>query len=166
MRKGVVVMNKQSSVRACLIASVLTVVQVVCGTPAVLAQSSASDSETRLSVINASLPSNSSLTKYFDPQTGITVDQAVTYALEHNGELLAAHKEVDAANALVRQAALRANPKVDASLSKTVTGTDNTITVTGMLPMELGGRRPARASVAERELEMSRQNVAKQEEIR
>jgi len=160
-------MNKQSSVRACLIASVLTVVQVVCGTPAVLAQSSASDSETRLSVINASLaaPSNSSLTKYFDPQTGITVDQAVTYALEHNGELLAAHKEVDAANALVRQAALRANPKVDASLSKTVTGTDNTITVTGMLPMELGGRRPARVRVAERELEMRRQDVANRERM-
>jgi cobalt-zinc-cadmium efflux system outer membrane protein len=160
-------MNKQSSVRVCLFASVLTVVQVVCGTSAVLAQANAADSETRLSVISASLsvPSNSSLTKYFDPQTGISVDQAVTYALEHNGELLAARKEIDAAHALVKQAALRPNPKVDGTLSKTVTGTDNTITVNGMLPLELGGRRPARIRVAERELEMRRQDVANRERM-
>ena len=160
-------MNKQSSLRAFLIASVLAVAEIVPGASAVPAQSNAADSETRLSVIKASLsaPSNSSLTKYFDSQTGITIDQAVTYALEHNGELLAARKEIDAASALVRQAALRANPKVDASLSKTVTGTDNNITVNGMLPLELGGRRPARIRVAERELEMRRQDVANRERM-
>src|SRR6267378_1094824 len=130
-RKRVVIMNKKSSVRAFLIASVLALAQILPGASAVLAQSSAQDSETRLSVIKASLslPSNSSLTKYFDPQTGITVDQAVTYALEHNGELLAARKEIDAASALVKQAALRANPKLDASVAKTITGKDNNITV-------------------------------------
>jgi len=167
MRKRVVIMNKQSSVRRCLIASVVTVVQVVCGASAVLAQANVADSETRVSVICASLSVslNPSLTKYFDPQTGITVDQAVTYALEHNGELLAARKDIDAANALVKQAALPANPKVDASLSKTVTGTDNNITVNGMLPLELGGRRPARIRVAERELEMRRQDVANRERM-
>ena len=71
-------MNEQSSVRAFLAASVLILAQILPGASAVLAQSSAADSETRLSVINASLsaPSNSLLTKYFDPQTGITVDQA------------------------------------------------------------------------------------------
>jgi len=133
----------------------------------VLAQSSDVDSDKRLSVINASLPlpSNSSLTKYFDPQTGLTVEQAVAYALEHNGELLAARKEIDAASALVKQAMLRANPKVDASVSKTITGTDNNITLIGMLPLELGGRRPARIRVAERELEMRRQDVSNRERM-
>jgi cobalt-zinc-cadmium efflux system outer membrane protein len=133
----------------------------------VLAQSNDADSEKRLLVINASLPlpSNSSLTKYFDPQTGITVEQAVAYALEHNGELLAARKEIDAASALVKQATLRANPRVDASVSKTITGTDNNITLNGMLPLELGGRRPARIRVAERELEMRRQDVSNRERI-
>jgi len=133
----------------------------------VLAQSSDGDSDKRLSVINASLPlpSNSSLTKYFDPQTGLTVEQAVAYALEHNGELLAARKEIDAASALVKQAMLRANPKVDASVSKTITGTDNNITLIGMLPLELGGRRPARIRVAERELEMRRQDVSNRERM-
>jgi outer membrane protein, heavy metal efflux system len=160
-------MNKQWSVRAFLIASVLAIAQILPGACAVLAQSNAAASETRLAVINTSvsLSSKSSLTKYFDPQTGITVDQAVTYALEHNGELLAARKEIDAASALVKQAALRTNPKVDAAVSKTVTGTDNNITVNGILPLELGGRRPARIRVAERELEIRRQDVANRERM-
>jgi cobalt-zinc-cadmium efflux system outer membrane protein len=160
-------MNKQWSVRAFSIASVLAIAQILPGTSAVQAQSNGADSETRLSVINTNLflPANSTLTRYFDPQAGITVDQAVTYALEHNGELLAARKEIDAASALVKQAALRANPKIDATVSKTVTGIDNNVTVNGMLPLELGGRRPARIKVAERELEMRRQDVANRERI-
>jgi cobalt-zinc-cadmium efflux system outer membrane protein len=160
-------MNKHRSGRALIIASVLALAQTQSSAPAVLAQSNDADSEKRLLVINASLPlpSNSSLTKYFDPQTGITVEQAVAYALEHNGELLAARKEIDAASALVKQATLRANPKVDASVSKTITGTDNNITLNGMLPLELGGRRPARIRVAERELEMRRQDVSNRERI-
>ncbi len=160
-------MNKHRSGRALIIASVLALAQTLSSASAVLAQSSDAGSEKRLSVINASLtlPPNSSLTKYFDPQTGITVEQAVAYALEHNGELLAARKEIDAASALVKQATLRANPKVDASVSKTITGTDNNITLNGMLPLELGGRRPARIRVAERELEMQRQDVSNRERM-
>jgi outer membrane protein, heavy metal efflux system len=160
-------MNKQSSVRACLIASVLAVAQIVTGTSVGLAQSSDINSEKRLSLTNASrsLPTNSSLTNYFDPQVGITVEQAVAYALGHNGELLAARKEIDAASGLVKQATLRANPKVDASVSKTITGTDNNVTLNGMWPLELGGRRPARIRVAERELEMRRQDVANRERM-
>ena len=160
-------MNKRRNGGTFTIASVLVVAQIVTGTYAVLAQSSDADSEIRLSVINASLstPPNSALAKYFDPQTGITVEQAVAYALEHNGELLAARKEVDAASAFVKQAALRANPRVDASVSKTIIGTDNNITLNGMLPLELGGRRPARIRVAERELEMRRQDVANRERM-
>jgi outer membrane protein, heavy metal efflux system len=163
MRKRVVFMNKHRS-RAFVIASVLTFAQILPRVSAVLAQSNEAGSEKRLSVINPSL-SNSSLARYFDPQSGITVDQTLAYALEHNGELLAARKEIDAASALVKQAAFRANPKVDASVAKTISGTDNTITVNGMLPLELGGRRPARIRVAERELEMRQQDVADRERM-
>jgi len=160
-------MNKHLNVRRFIAASVLAVAQLIPGALAVLAQSPVPESDKQIALINASLslPSNSSLTKYFDPQTGITVDQAVTYSLEHNGELLAARKEIDAASALVKQAAFRANPKVDATVAKTITGTDNTITVNGMLPLELGGRRPARIRVLERELEMRRQDVADRERM-
>src|SRR6266566_2648037 len=144
-------MNKHRNLRRLLIAIVLAVAQFVPGAFAVLAQSTVPDSDKQVALVNASrsLPPISSLTKYFDPQAGITVDQAVAYALEHNGELLAARKEIEAASALVKQAGLRANPKVDTNLAKTITGKDNTITVNGMLPLELGGRRPARIRVAE-----------------
>jgi cobalt-zinc-cadmium efflux system outer membrane protein len=133
----------------------------------VLAQSNNASVEKSLSAVtvNLSLAPSSAVARYADPQTGLTVDQAVAYALEHNGELLAARKEIDAANALVKQATLRANPKVDASVSKTITETDNNVTLNGMLPLELGGRRPARIRVAERELEMRRQDVANRERM-
>src|SRR5262245_9949303 len=84
------------------------------------------------------------LVRYFDPQAGMTADQAVAYALAHNGELLAARKEIDAANALVKQAALRANPMLEIGGAKTILGTDNNVMVQGTLPLELGGRRAAR----------------------
>jgi len=143
---------------------VLASVQVVVG--AVSAQSIGSPAESSLSVnIGLSLVPTAAVAKYADPQTGLTIDQAVAYALEHNGELLASRKEIDAASALVKQAAFRSNPKVDASVSKTIAGTDNNITLNGMLPLELGGRRPARIRVAERELEMRRQDVANRERM-
>lgn len=160
-------MNKHRSGRALIMASVLAVAHILSIAPPVPAQSSAADSEKRLSVINASLSlaPNSSLTKYFDAQAGLTVDQTVAFALEHNGELQAARKEIDAASALVKQAGLRANPRVDASAAKTITGADNNISLNGMLPLELGGRRPARIRVAERELEMRRQDVVNRERL-
>jgi cobalt-zinc-cadmium efflux system outer membrane protein len=149
-----------------IMVSVLASVQVVAGAAEVSAQSTASPAESSLSV-NVSLPlvPTAAVAKYADPQTGLTIDQAVAYALEHNGELLASRKEIDAASALVKQAAFRANPRVDANVSKTITGTDNNITLNGMLPLELGGRRPARIRVAERELEMRRQDVSNRERI-
>jgi outer membrane protein, heavy metal efflux system len=152
-------MNRLRFVRV-VSASVLALVQVAFIAIGALAQSSRTI-ERRYSA-GISLPSilTPAVAKYVDAQTGLTVEQAVAYALEHNGELLAARKEIEAASALVKQASLRANPKLDTSVSKTVTGVDNNITVNGMLPLELGGRRSTRIRVAERELEMRQQDVA------
>jgi cobalt-zinc-cadmium efflux system outer membrane protein len=147
-------------------AAIVASSQVVIGTAAVLAQSVTSPAERSLSMnVSLSLVPSAATAKYSDQQTGMTIDQAVAYALEHNGELLAARKEIDAASALINQATLRANPKVDSSVSKTITGTDNNVTVNGMLPLELGGRRPARIKVAERELEMRQQDFANRERM-
>src|SRR5712691_7581073 len=159
-------MNRLCILRVSM-AGVLTLAQIVVGAAAVFAQSITSSPEGGFSAtsVNSSLVPSPAVEKYADPQAGVTVDQAVAYALEHNGELLAARKEIDAASALVKQASLRANPKLDASVSKTTTGTDNNIAVNGMLPLELGGRRPARIRVAERELEMRRQDFANRERI-
>jgi cobalt-zinc-cadmium efflux system outer membrane protein len=103
--------------------------------------------------------------RYLDQTSGMTADQAVAYALAHNGELEAARKEIDAARAMVKQARLRANPKVDIGVSQNVTGTDHNIDVDGMLPLELGGRRSARISVAEREVEVREREVANRERL-
>jgi cobalt-zinc-cadmium efflux system outer membrane protein len=103
--------------------------------------------------------------RYIDRTSGRTADDLVTYALSHNLELQAARKEIDAAKAMVKQARLRANPKVDIGASQNVTGTDHTIDVGGVLPLELGGRRPARITVAEREVEVREREFANRERL-
>jgi cobalt-zinc-cadmium efflux system outer membrane protein len=95
----------------------------------------------------------------------MTAAEVVAYALAHNGELLAARQEIEAAQALVRQANLRANPRLDVNGTRQVIGSDNSLLVTGMLPLELGGRRSARVAVAERELEVRREAVADRERL-
>src|SRR5439155_20709596 len=62
---------------------------------------------------STSTQTQAALARYLDSKNGITADEAVAYALIHNGELEAARKEIDAARALVKQAHLRANPKLD-----------------------------------------------------
>jgi cobalt-zinc-cadmium efflux system outer membrane protein len=106
-----------------------------------------------------------SLTRYLDMVGGMTADEAVAHALAHSGELLAVRKEIEAAQALVRQAGLRPNPKLDLSGSQNVIASDQNLTVNGMLPLELGGRRVARIAVAQRELEMREQMLADRERM-
>src|SRR5207248_785100 len=77
--------------------------------------------------INPTTQTQTTISRYLDQTDGMTADQAVAYALEHNGELQAARKEIDAARAMVKQARLRANPKVDIGVSQNVIGTDHNI---------------------------------------
>src|SRR5882672_3168679 len=123
-----------------------------------------------VTTVRAQTPTNDkdksvSLGRYIDQTSGLTADDAVAYALSHNLELQAALKEIDAAKAMVRQARLRANPKLDLGVSQNVTGTDHTIDVGGMLPLELGGRRPSRITVAEREVEVRERDFANRERL-
>lgn len=106
-----------------------------------------------------------SVARYVDSLSGMTADEAVAYALAHNGELLAARKEIEAAEALVRQAGLRPKPRLDVEGSRQINGKDNTVMATAMLPLELGGRRPARIAVAQRELEVRQHEVADRERL-
>ncbi len=103
--------------------------------------------------------------RYVDPTNGMTADEAVAYALSHNGELEAARKEIDAAKAMVRQARLRANPKLDVGGTRQINGKDNSVMASAMLPLELGGRRAARIAVAEREVEVRELEVANRERM-
>ena len=105
------------------------------------------------------------LSRYLDQTNGVTVNDAVSYALSHNGELEAARKEIDAARAMVKQARLRSNPKLDVDGTRQINGKDNSVMASAMLPLELGGRRPARIAVAEREVEVREREVANRERL-
>lgn len=102
---------------------------------------------------------------YLDLQNGFTADEAVKFALENNGEIDALRKETEAARALVKQAALKPNPKIEANSTRQIGGTDSQIMVEGMLPLELGGRRSARIAVAQAELEIREFALTNQERL-
>src|SRR5881397_3358587 len=104
--------------------------------------------------------------RYLDQTSGMTADEAVAYALAHNGELEAARKEIDVARAMVKQARLRANPKLGIDGTRQIPpGKDNSVMASAMLPLELGGRRAARIAVAEREVEVREREVANRERL-
>ena len=98
--------------------------------------------------------------QYIDPVDGLGPDDLVRYALAHNGELAAARQMIAEARGRLRQAGLRPNPMLEASGSRAVNAPDNNETFGLALPLELGGRREARLSVAERELQLRQAEVA------
>jgi cobalt-zinc-cadmium efflux system outer membrane protein len=102
---------------------------------------------------------------YLDPQNGMTADEAVAAALANNGEIQALRQEVEAARSMIKQAGLRANPKLEASGAQQIGGADNNAMVQGSVPLELGGRRAARIAVAARELEIRESALANQERL-
>ena len=104
-----------------------------------------------------------SYTRYLDEIAGKSADELVALALANNLELTAIRKEAEAAEALIRQARLRANPRLELSGTRQIGGPDNSLMAQGALPLELGGRRGARILIAERELEIRRQAVAERE---
>ncbi len=97
--------------------------------------------------------------RLIDPANGMTADDLVRYALEHNGELQAARKMIAEARGRLRQAGLKPNPMLEVSGTQAVTSPDNNQMVGIELPLELGGRRKARVTVAEREVEMREAEV-------
>jgi len=140
-----------------LLVTIMLALHVTIATSAALGQGT--------SAILAQQNPQSSLSRYFEPKAGLSADEAVAYALSHNGELLAARKEIEAARALVRQASLRANPKLDIERKQQINGSDNDTMVGAMLPLELGGRRSARVLVAQRQLEMKERLLADRERL-
>ena len=107
-----------------------------------------------------SLQTASSYSRFIDPVNGLTADDFVRYALGHNGELAAARQMIAEARGRLRQAGLRPNPMVESSYQRAVTGPDNNTMIGAELPLELGGRRKARETVAQRELELREAEVA------
>ncbi len=131
----------------------------------------------QMTVVNAQTPPSSPSardasiqnpvsSRYLDQTNGMSADDAVTHAIANNGELAAARKEIDAARAMVKQARLRANPKLDIEGARQIPpGKDNSVMASAMLPLELGGRRATRITVAKREVEVREREVANQERL-
>jgi cobalt-zinc-cadmium efflux system outer membrane protein len=105
-------------------------------------------------------PQRSYYERLIDPVGGLTADDLVKHALAHNGELTAVRRMIDEARGKLRQAGLRANPMLEAANSQALSGPDKTFRAGAELPLELGGRRSARVSVAQREIELRQAEVA------
>src|SRR5262245_17345537 len=59
---------------------------------------------------SANAGQGSAYARLIDPANGMTADDLVRYALEHNGELQAARKIIAEARGRLRQAGLKPNP--------------------------------------------------------
>jgi len=95
------------------------------------------------------------------PASGpLTVDELVVRGLAENPELRAARTEVEAAKGRLRQAGFRPNPMLDLSGTQNVAGPDNMQMIGLSWPLDLGGRKDARVSVAEQELVVKQAQVA------
>ena len=105
------------------------------------------------------------MSRYYDASNGLSADDAVIYAFNHNGELAAFRSEVEAARGLVQQSSIRPNPQLEIERKEQVNGSDNDTMVGAVLPLELGGRRSARILVAQRELELKQSLLADQERL-
>ena len=140
-----------------LLIAILFVLVPTLGTSTALSQ----DTSTILAVQKP----QSSISRYYDPNSGMSAAEAVAYALSHNGELAAIRSEVDASRGLVQQAYLRPNPQLDIERKQQINGKDNDTMVGATLPLELGGRRSARVLVAQRELELKESLLADRERL-
>ena len=94
---------------------------------------------------------------YLNPLAGMSLEQAVQYALTNNKNLLADAKLIAQAEGRLKQAGLKPNPMLDVSRTSMIgDASQGEVAVGVTLPLELHGRRARRVEVAERELERMR----------
>ena len=106
----------------------------------------------------------SALAQYVDPARGMTVEEAIAHALQHEPSLRASRAEVAIASGAVRQAALRANPSISIEYREEPGGTDNQTMASVQWPLELF-RRGARVTVAESDRKVAELGVADRERL-
>ena len=82
-------------------------------------------------------------------QTTLTLEQALEQATSRSPTLAAATRELEATEGAIRQAGAWRNPELSATVEDTRRETRTTTTTLGF-PLELGGKRAARVTAAER----------------
>ena len=98
-------------------------------------------------------------TAYIDPVNGLTLEEAVSRALEREPGLRASHAQLEVARGLQLQAGLRPNPSLSFSQQEEPSGTDNQTRVEIQWPLDLF-RKSGRVAVADREVEAAQQATA------
>jgi cobalt-zinc-cadmium efflux system outer membrane protein len=97
--------------------------------------------------------------EYLDPVNGLTVDAAVSQAIEHEPSLRAVQSQIDVARGVQAQAALHPNPSVAFSQLLEPAGSDNQTRVEVAWPLDLF-RRSARVQVARRQVDAAQESAA------
>lgn len=105
----------------------------------------------------------SDFSRFLDQTNGMTVDEGVAFALANNDELQAMLKEAEAVKALINQAEQRARPSIGVESRQQVNGGNSRLMTQAMIPLELGGRRAARITVAQKEAEVRLQTFYEKE---
>lgn len=93
------------------------------------------------------------------PEALLTLDKAQELAASRSLAVSAAQREVDANDGALRQAGAYRNPELSASVEDTQRAT-RTTTATLDFPIELGGKRAARVSAADRARELARAELS------
>jgi len=92
-------------------------------------------------------------------QPRLTLDQAQQLAATRSPELSSAQHEVDATSGGVQQASAWRNPELTATVEDTRSATRTTTATIG-IPLELGGKRSARVTAAERARDVASAQLA------
>lgn len=108
------------------------------------------------------------LPKFYNPQSGTSINELIKRALDSNQELSAARLEIEKAKARLAQARLRPNPTLEFEQESgrlVGNGGDGNFTVGASLPIEIYGRRAARINFAQIEIQASEADVRNRERI-
>jgi len=114
--------------------------------------------------VTATVQSEALAPKYFDTVTGLTLPDAIVWALEHEPSILAVRTDPDVARGMRQQAALRPNPTASFMQLEEPAGTDRQSKIEVQWPLDLF-RRPGRVAVADREVEVTERIVADRERL-
>ena len=98
-------------------------------------------------------------TAYLDPVNGLTLEEAVSRALEGEPTLRASRAQLEVARGLQAQAGLHPNPSLSFSQQEEPAGTDNQTRVEIQWPLDLF-RKSGRVAVADREVDAAQQATA------
>jgi len=107
----------------------------------------------------------SPMSRFLDPQNGLTESDLVTRARTNNPALAAQRQAIESAKGALAQAHLRANPSLAVGGLKEVNGDDNRFNVGAEVPLELFGRRARRTEVAAQKLNSTRETVNDNERL-